>query len=151
MCRAWDGVGSAATGATQAELDEGGPRELRGGPEASPLGVEAHRDAGDHLLHERLRVEADLGRARQPQQRSFTTARGFLAQRFGQTELTSHCADQRVGLLDHLRPLLEPGVAEGLHDTAERGHAVALDGREVGPGVERAPIGRAEDRHRPAA
>ena len=46
---------------------------------------------------------------------------------------------------------LVPGVAQRLHDAAERRHPVALHGREVGPGVEGPPVGRAEDRHGPAA
>ena len=66
-------------------------------------------------------------------------------------ELLAHGADERVGLREDLLPLAEPRLAERLHDAAERGHAVALDGREVRPGVEGAPVGRAEDRHGPTA
>ena len=69
----------------------------------------------------------------------------------GQAELLAHGADERVGLREDLRPLADPRLAQRLHDAAERGHAVALDGREVRPGVEGAPVGRAEDGHGPAA
>ncbi len=51
----------------------------------------------------------------------------------------------------HLIPVVHPGLTERLHDTAKRGHAMALLGREVRPGIERPAVGSAEDRHRPTA
>ena len=75
----------------------------------------------------------------------------LLAEGLGQAQFTPHGAHQRVRLLEHLGPLVGPGLAERLHDPAEGGHPLALDWWEVGPGVEGAPVGRAEDRHGPAA
>ena len=59
------GVGAAAVGTPQAEIDEGRTRELRGRSETAPLGIETDRDAGDHLFDEGLGVEAHLGCAGQ--------------------------------------------------------------------------------------
>ncbi len=44
-----------------------------------------------------------------------------------------------------------PGLAQCLHDAPEGRHALPVDGREVGAGVEGAAVGSAEDRHGPAA
>ena len=40
-------LGAATAGLAEAQLDEGGPGELRRGPEATPFGVEAGAEAGD--------------------------------------------------------------------------------------------------------
>ncbi len=105
------------------------------------------------MLDERPGVECRPG---QPEQRcalgaTTSGARRLLVQGFGQPELPLHRADQRVGLLEHLGPFAHPRFAERLHDAAKGRHAVALDRWEVGPGVEGAPVGGAEDRHGPAA
>ena len=44
---------------------------------------------------------------------------------------------------------LAPRPRDCLQDTWEAGHSMAVDRREVGPAVERLPVGREEDRHRP--
>ena len=54
-------VGPATAGAPEAKLDEGGPGEFRCRAEAAPFGVEASRQAADHLLDQDFRVEADRG------------------------------------------------------------------------------------------
>ena len=55
-----------------------------------------------------------------------------------------------AGRLD-LGPLLAPRPVDALEDLAERRHPVARLVRVVGAAVERPPVGRQEDRHRPAA
>ena len=48
-------LGAAAAGVPQAELDQGGPREFGRRAEATPLGVEAHAEAGDDVAPRRRR------------------------------------------------------------------------------------------------
>ena len=74
-----------------------------------------------------------------------------LGHRFGQAHLATDGVDQRVRLGQHRLPLRFPGGAECLDDPAERGHPVAILGWEVGAGVERPAVGRAEHGHGPAA
>ena len=141
MWRACGRPGAAAAGLAEAQLDEGGARELGRGTEATPLGVEAGAEARDDAAPRRRR-----GRGSRPTVRLGPAA----AHRLGQAHLLAHGADQRVGLREDLVPLADPRLPQRLHDPAERRHAVALHGREVGPGVEGAAVGRAEDGHGPS-
>ena len=56
-----------------------------------------------------------------------------------------------AGLADDLGATLLPSLLDGGEDPAERGHPVAVLGREVGAGVERLSVGGEEHSHRPAA
>ena len=157
MCRAWAASGPPRRGLPKAELDEGRAGELRRRSEAAPFRIESRCEALDHLLEQDFRVEPDCGRGA-PAKRSRGRRRPaaaasarLLAQRLRQPELPPHRADECIGLLEHLCPLVGPGVAQRLHHPAEGRHAVALHRWEVGPGVEGAPVGRAEDRHGPAS
>ena len=115
---------------SQQELEVRRRRELRRAPEAAVLGVElrAKRRNG---VHDQLRCERLVGRR----------ALARLADR----------AHERVGLLLELAAPLLVGLRHGQKELREARHVEARLRREVRASVERPPVRREEDGHRPAA
>ena len=73
---------------------------------------------------------------------------------FGVAADVEHPADgvvQLVGLFEQLLAALAPRAVDGFHQTHEPGHSLPVVLREVRAAEERAPVGREEHRHRPAA
>ena len=148
-------VAPAAAGSAQAQLDEAGPGNFGAGPKPPHSGS---KPAATPATTCSTRASASsTASAGTPASRSTAAAPPappppprLLTQGLGQAELSLQRAHQGIGLLEHLCPLVVPGVAQRLYDAAERRHPVALDRWEVGAGIEGAPVGGAEDRHRPA-
>jgi hypothetical protein len=153
-------IGLVDAGLTQAQFHQRGSREFGRRPEASPLGVESgaqpvddRRDGGGRVeVADGSQSSERSGAGRSGRRRLVRSGRTVLgAERFGQSELPLDGGNQRVRLGEHLCAVGLPRLPQRLHDAAEGGHAVALLRREVGAGVEGPPVGRAEDRHRPAS
>ena len=119
-------------GALEQEEEVRGRRELRGRPEAAPLGVEAGREPLPHGVHE-------LGAGEGP------------ASRASRAEVLLHRLGHHVGLLEQLGTPEEPRLAQALQDPRQAGAAPGIGGREVRPREEGLEVGGEEDRVGPAA
>ena len=157
MCRACAASDPPRRALAQAQLDEGRPGELRRRPEAAPLGVEAGGDARPPRCSTRASVSRPALAARRPAEgagrrrrrpRAVARASSLSASARRSSRCTaptsaSACSSTWARSLTQASP-------RACDDAAEGRHAVALDRGEVGPGVEGAPVGRAEDGHGPA-
>ena len=155
MCRAWAASGPPRRARRRHSSTSVGRGNLGAGPKpphsgSKPAAIPATTCSTRTSVSRGTSAGVPARRRQGSASAAALRAARLLAQGLGQAQFPPHGADQRVGLLEHLGPLVGPGVAERLHDPAEGGHPVALDGWEVGPGVEGPPIGRAEDRHGPA-
>jgi hypothetical protein len=112
------------------EVDRRGGRELRRRAETSLPGVENPPESRHDTAKEPARER--LGRRR--------PLAGLL-----------DCAHEHVGLLLEIVPAAPVRLGDGLEHLREARHPVARLRREVRPAVERPPVRRQEDGHRPAA
>ena len=125
----------------QAQLDELGLGELRGGAEPAPPASKRAASSATAAARSAAASSAGVGAVRGARR---TRSPGSVVRRLDGV-------GQRVGLLLDLVAPVAPGVVDGVEDPAEAGHAVAVAGREVGAAEERPAVGGEEHRHRPAA
>ncbi len=118
--------------ALQEEEEVGGRGELRGRPEAAPLGVEALGETFPDRAHD-LRAGERLRLA--PRRR----------------EVLPHRLRHHLGLLKQLRAPEGPRLAQALQHPGEAGAAPAVGRREVGPREKGLEVWGQEHRVRPAA